>query len=216
MSEATVGVILAGGQSSRMGGEDKRFSILGGQPLFNHVLQRTQKQVDIVAISANDKASRFSSYGLPLIEDVMGDQVGPLAGILSSLLWARANHPDCRTVATFPVDSPFYPEDLVSKLTLNLRSTRTDIAIARYKSQSSWLFGLWSVSLIGALQHYLIDRQERKVQVWVKNQRYCDISFDDYTDDPFFNINTPAELDIAIRRWHGITGGNEIPKIEGP
>ena len=54
-----VGIILAGGQATRMGGGDKGFLRLGGTPILNRVIERFEPQVDGLAINANGDPNRF-------------------------------------------------------------------------------------------------------------------------------------------------------------
>ena len=49
----TLGVILAGGRGSRLGGVDKGLQPWRGTPLVDAVLARLAPQVDAIAISAN-------------------------------------------------------------------------------------------------------------------------------------------------------------------
>ena len=78
---AFTGVILAGGQGSRMGGQDKGLLPLQGKPLYQHVLQRLQPQVNIVLISANRNIDRYQASGCQVIRDSLPDYPGPLAGM---------------------------------------------------------------------------------------------------------------------------------------
>ena len=78
-----VSILLAGG-SSRMGG-DKCLLSLGGRPLLAHVIERLRPQVLDLIISANGDPTRFSIFGLPVVEDRLGDYAGPLAGVHAGL-----------------------------------------------------------------------------------------------------------------------------------
>lgn len=79
------GIILAGGQGRRMGGQDKGLVQLDGRPLYQHVLERLRPQVDIVMINANRNIDRYQLSGCRVIQDVFDDYPGPLAGIYSGL-----------------------------------------------------------------------------------------------------------------------------------
>jgi molybdopterin-guanine dinucleotide biosynthesis protein A len=48
-----VGVILAGGQATRMGGGDKGRLMLGQQSLLEHVIDRLRPQVSSIILNAN-------------------------------------------------------------------------------------------------------------------------------------------------------------------
>ena len=86
--EHSVGILLAGGKSSRMGGGDKCLLPLAGKPILAYVIERLKPQVAELIISANGDPARFSTFGLPVVEDRLGGYAGPLAGILAGLEWA--------------------------------------------------------------------------------------------------------------------------------
>ena len=78
-------VILAGGRSSRMGGQRKALLELGGQPLLTHVVKRIRPQVDGLLLSCEGATDDFESFGLPLVADLLPGHRGPLTGLFSAL-----------------------------------------------------------------------------------------------------------------------------------
>ena len=54
----TIGLILAGGRSSRFGNRDKCFELLGGRPLIDHVLDRANRQVGDLLVSSDQNPER--------------------------------------------------------------------------------------------------------------------------------------------------------------
>ena len=87
--KAPVGVILAGGQATRMGGGDKGLLTLGDRTLLAHVIERTAPQVADLCLNANGDAARFGAYGLPVVADSLPGFPGPLAGVLAGLELVR-------------------------------------------------------------------------------------------------------------------------------
>ncbi|CAN0447650.1 unnamed protein product, partial [Phaeothamnion confervicola] len=138
-----VGIILAGGLSRRMfsgrsgagadaqGGGDKTLLDLGEKPMLAYVTERLRPQVSTLAINANGDPARFTAFGLPVIADTIDGFVGPLAGVLAGLRWARENVPDARWVASVSGDAPFLPADLVSRLAGAVELRGNAIAIAQ-------------------------------------------------------------------------------------
>ena len=189
-----LGVILAGGQSTRMGGGDKSLLQLGGRPILQHVLDRLREQVDLVALNANGEPSRFAAFGLPVIPDSIAGFPGPLAGVLAGLDWA-ATH-DATHIVTAAADTPFFPNDLVSVLTLASETQGKPIALARTETGRHPTFGLWPVALREDLRDAL-DAGVRKVVQWTDSHGTAMADFRDDRFDPFFNVNTPEDLERA-------------------
>lgn len=95
------GVILAGGQSRRMGGVDKGLLDFLGKPMISHVIQRLGPQVDEILINANREIERYQAFGHPVIADDIMGYAGPLAGLHKGMRMAK--HP---YVLMVPCDSP--------------------------------------------------------------------------------------------------------------
>ncbi|RUY16790.1 NTP transferase domain-containing protein, partial [Mesorhizobium sp. M7A.F.Ca.CA.004.12.1.1] len=91
MKRDIAGIILAGGQSRRMGGGDKSLLPLGDGCLLDQVVSRFTPQIESLALSANGASARFLRFGLPVLADSVPGFAGPLAGILTGLEWAAAN-----------------------------------------------------------------------------------------------------------------------------
>jgi len=108
-----VGVVLAGGLARRMGGGDKPLSLLGGRPVLDHVIERFAPQCAEIVLNANGDPARFAGYGLPVVPDGIGDNPGPLAGILAGLEWVAGNRPGTGWMASVAADCPFLPGDLI-------------------------------------------------------------------------------------------------------
>lgn len=195
-----VSILLAGG-SSRMGGGDKCLLSLGGRPLLAHVIERLRPQVLDLIISANGDPTRFSIFGLPVVEDRLGDYAGPLAGVHAGLEWARTHRPNCRYVITAASDTPFLPANLVSRLRAVIDEEKPKPIVARSEAGLHPVFGLWPVALAADLEDSL-RTGAGKVSDWVR-QRYAEelvfpaVEAGGRNIDPFFNINRPDELATA-------------------
>lgn len=198
-----VGVILAGGLASRMGGGDKALLPLGGQSLLSRVIDRLSPQVAGLALNANGDAARFADCGLPVVADTIADFPGPLAGVLAGLDWAADQGAD--TLISVAADTPFFPCDLVPRLLLTsegqthplvLAATKGD-AQTRSKSRSGLIrhptFGLWPVALRDDLRAALEDGL-KKVVLWTERHGGREALFPSAPFDPFFNVNTPEDL----------------------
>lgn len=189
------GVILAGGRSSRMGGGDKTLLALGHHTVIEEAVARLHPQVDQIAINANGDPARFAHLRLPVLTDAFGTYDGPLAGVLTALIWAQANGADA--VITVAGDTPFLPSDLVARL-LNADPEAT-VALAASNGRRHPTFALWPVSVRNDLATFLRTQPSRRVNDFIDRHRHTIVEFATTPYDPFFNINTPDDLAEARR-----------------
>lgn len=198
------GVLLAGGLSRRMGGGDKGLLQFGSGTMLGHVISRFAPQVSTLIINANGDPARFAEFDLPIASDTIDGNVGPLAGILAGIRWAREHTPDARFIATASTDAPFLPLDLVERLAKTAESNPGAIAIARSGGYLHPVIGLWPVAHHDDLEQALTQEGIRKVLRWTDKHGTMPVDFEDVsigsaTIDPFFNANTPEELEEARR-----------------
>jgi molybdopterin-guanine dinucleotide biosynthesis protein A len=197
-SEPVIGVLLAGGQSRRMGGGDKCLMELAGRPLLSHVVERLEPQTSTLVLNANGDLERFSKFNLPTIADPVEGFAGPLAGVLAGYTWARDNAPDVRWIVTAATDTPFFPEDLVVKLLEETQGRYPTIALAKSGERMHPVFGLWPTDLADDL-HEALENGTRKVLDWTDRHTTVTATFPEAqiggaTIDPFFNANKPDDL----------------------
>jgi molybdopterin-guanine dinucleotide biosynthesis protein A len=196
--EVAVGILLAGGRSSRMGGGDKCLLPLAGRPILAHIVDRLRPQVSDIVINANGDLTRFTAFDLPLVPDCLGDHAGPLAGVHAGMEWALANRPLSRFVITAATDTPFFPADLVNRFCAVIEGSDSRLLVARSEGGVHPVFGLWPLSLAPELEDSL-NRGMRKVGDWARQHEAQEVSFPPTeiagrTIDPFFNINRPDDL----------------------
>lgn len=189
-----LGVILAGGRATRMGGGDKMLNTLGGRRLIDHVTNRLRPQVGALVINANGDPARLSALSLPVIADTMPDRPGPLAGVLAGLDYAAAHGVDF--ILSVAGDTPFLPTDLVARLQTAAGPTGLAIAAspdARGQIRQHPTVGLWPVVLREALRTALTEGRH-KMTDWTTAHGAGLALFEPGPPDPFFNINTPDDL----------------------
>ena len=181
------GIILSGGRGSRMGGIDKGFAELDGQPFIEWVIKCLKPQVDNLIISANREVERYTQYGYPVIRDTQSDYAGPLSGIASALFHART-----RLAMIVPCDMPYLPADLVKRMFNKLDQEQADICLADDGTHLHPIVCLMKTELLEQLVNDL-GAGERKATFWMKQQNYVTEDFSDCAAD-FRNINTEEEL----------------------
>ena len=190
-----VGMILAGGLSRRMG-EDKSQKKILGKSLIELVIRRSKKQVQTLIINSNDlNESQLKSHVKAIIKDCLPGNLGPLVGILSGIIWTKRNTKS-KWMVSFPVDSPFFPENLVFKF-LEI-SKGYDIILAEGGGRVHPVFSMWKVNLEIEKQLYdFLKNDQRKIDNFTKKFKTRVVNFPDIGYDPFFNINTPNDVEIA-------------------
>jgi molybdopterin-guanine dinucleotide biosynthesis protein A len=201
-----VGLLLAGGQSRRMGGGDKTLRILGGIPLLDRVIERLRPQVDALVLNANGDPGRFASYALPVVADSVSGFAGPLAGVLAGLDWAASLRPDCPYIVSVATDAPFLPTDLVTRLADGLDAAHADLACAASGGRAHPVFGMWPVRLREDLRHAVVAEGIRKVDLWTERHKLATVSFAEQPVDPFFNANRPEDFETAAALLRAAAG----------
>jgi len=199
-----LGIVLAGGLATRMGGGDKCLLKLGQGTLLDSVLDRLRPQVADVVLNANGDPARFAGFGLEVIPDGIADYPGPLAGVLAGMDAAVAR--GCDQIVTVAGDTPFFPRDLVSALSAAARAENVRIALAATPDPKRGIgrhptFGLWPTALRDDLRAALAGGT-RKVVAWTDRHGAASAMFpvDTSEGDPFFNVNTPEDLRVARAR----------------
>ncbi|MDE2361994.1 MAG: molybdenum cofactor guanylyltransferase MobA [Hyphomicrobiales bacterium] len=195
-SDRIFGLVLAGGQALRMGG-DKAFVMLGGQPLASHALRRLRAQCAAVAVSANGDPARWTGFDTDVLEDKIEGSRGPLAGVHAGLVYARER--GFEWVVTLPVDTPFAPRDLVVSLASARIEGKARMAVAVTGDRRHHTVALWPVDVADEIARTLIEGQERSVGRFGARLAPVDAWWPIAPFDPFFNINTPADLAQAER-----------------
>ena len=186
---ATVtGVVLAGGQGSRMGGVDKGLQEFRGKPMVVHAIERLAPQVDEILINANRNAEAYAGFGHRVIADEIEGFAGPLAGFERGLAHARGE-----LVITVPCDSPYLPADLVARMRAALEREDAQVAVAKTGDQAHPVFCLMRRDVHESLRGFLASG-ERKIDRWFPRLRATMVSFDDEAE-AFRNINTREELE---------------------
>ena len=131
-----IGLILSGGLSRRMG-NDKAEKKIFEKKLLDIVIKRAELQVDYLIINSKNKNLRKNYIIIP---DCIPGHLGPLVGILSGLKWLRNNSKTNKWLNVFPVDSPFFPSNLVECFFNNLNDEKNFDGRMRGKVSSGFFY----------------------------------------------------------------------------
>ena len=114
--EDIIGVILAGGKSSRLKGLQKPLISIGGETLIDRAIRKANLQVDKLLLSVNGDILNKLNYNIPIVKDSNFLSVGPLGGVFATLDWISNEFPSAKHIVYFAVDVPFFPDNLVEIL----------------------------------------------------------------------------------------------------
>ncbi|MBI2876043.1 MAG: molybdenum cofactor guanylyltransferase [Candidatus Tectomicrobia bacterium] len=197
------GVILAGGQSRRMRGESKAFLRLGGGPIIETVvavLSSIFPEVLIVTRSPQD----YQGMGCRVILDLPGAP-GALTGLFSGL-----NEALTRYSFFVACDMPFLRPELIRYMVSLLEEgpeAGWDVLVPRMEEGYQPLHAFYAKGCLPAIVRQLRTGNQR-IFDFFPQVKTREISREELTRfDPdlrsFFNINTPADLEVARRLYQG-------------
>lgn len=191
-------IILSGGKSARMGAP-KALLPFGPARLIDHVAVRIRPQAGSIALNTNNPEIKLA--GAASFPDRFTGFHGPLAGIHAALSHVAETYPDATHALVVPTDSPFFPKDLVARLAATLTGP-DDVALAASLGRMHPVLGLWPVTAAAKLATWLENPPTLKVRAFLDSLSVHVTEFPTIETplgplDPFFNINTPADLDRA-------------------
>ena len=189
-----LGVVLAGGKSQRFG-QDKSQVKLQNKLLIDYILEEIVDEFKEVLIIANEQIKFMQSQNISVTKDFKSG-VGPLGGVLTAMKWIKENNKHYKWISTFPSDTPFFTKKELKYFYKKIEINESKLFFIKSKDTRHNIFGLWSVSLIEKLEADIM-KGERKVEIWANSIGVKTVNIDYKKPDPFFNINTKADLEKA-------------------
>ena len=190
-----LGVILAGGKSSRFG-SNKSLSKLANNKLIEHVINKIDSYFHEILVVSNDIDLKIENQKIKIIKDCIQGYLGPLVGVLSAMKYANSFENKFKWIITFPCDTPFFEKLIVEKMIEKATSPKEKIYFVKDKKQRHNIFGLWSTSLEKVLEEDL-NNNFRKVDLWADKIGCNFIEKDIQNENEFLNINTKEDLEMA-------------------
>jgi len=194
MKRDNTAVILAGGNSSRMG-LNKSLLKINNETLIDRAIMLLKNIFDDIIIVSNSPDD-YTNSGLPIFQDVY-QGFGPLAGIHSGLLNSNSEK-----VFVVSNDLPFLNRELLEYL-LTVKADNS-IVVPKEAGHTHHLCGIYSNSCIDAAENILIESREQPKSSSGKSGRKYNVrrlldecgaelvSIDNlpfYSKDLFFNMN---------------------------
>lgn len=182
-----IGVILAGGLGRRMNHRDKGLVNYLGRPMVSYAIAAMRPVVDGLIINANRNSEQYRQFGLPVVADQTGAFDGPLAGVLTAMIYADAD-----VLLVMPCDSPRVTAEHLQKLLLARVAADADAAVAFDGRRLHPVFLAIKTAFKASLQDYLAGGR-RRVDDWLGSLNCVHVDFS-ATPEVFVNINTIDEL----------------------
>ena len=186
--QAYTGIILAGGQSSRMG-KEKGLIQWKGKTLIEHAIAILSPVCEHIFISANN--DHFDSFGYPVVGDLFPD-CGPMGGIFSALTKSETLNN-----IVIPSDTPFVTPALYQYLISHAGSFDVIVPVD-HDSFYQPLCAVYSRSILPAMETQINERilgftpLLNKVDI---KTVHLDSALGFYNSNTFYNINSPADLE---------------------
>lgn len=186
MAESLAVVILAGGQSQRMGVKNKALVLFQDKPFIQHVIDQMKLQTNNIYINTHRNQDDFINYKLPMIDDEFENQEGPLVGMLTCLKKINMDW-----IQFVPCDTPFLPLDLINQLKKGIKIDHALVAVPKTED------GLQSTCCLchsSTLENLILffNHGGRKIEDWIRQLPFSIVDFKD--KKKFLNFNTEAEI----------------------
>ncbi|MCO6544683.1 MAG: molybdenum cofactor guanylyltransferase MobA [Gilliamella sp.] len=178
-------IILAGGKSTRMNGNDKGLLLLHQKPLYQHVIDCIKPHVDAIMINCNRHTEQYQKAGYPIFSDDLAGFCGPLSGIYSGLLRSKT---DWNLFVS--CDTPFLPNDLITRLS---KYTQNHQAIYPFDEKYHHPIILLIHKTVAQQLKIYLEQGNRKLMLFLEQVNAKSVDFNDKASC-FININTLEEL----------------------
>jgi len=186
-------VILAGGQSNRMG-VNKAFLEIGGRPIIERVIEQ-MALVGQEVILVTNAPQEYEHLGCPMVPDVFPGR-GSLGGIYSGLRAASNQY-----ALVVACDMPFLNASLLRYMIL--MSWGYDIVVPRTGQGVEPLHAIYSKACLIPMEELLRQNNLKIISFYSRVRvRYLEqeeVEILDHRHLSFFNINLPDDLEWARR-----------------
>lgn len=188
-----IGLLLAGGKGTRMGGQDKGLVLWQGKAMAEWVLRALKTVTPAVFISANRSLPDYERLAPGrILQDPpeLRDQ-GPLAGLLTGLKAAEVQ--GAEAVLVCPCDTPGITPATLSALVTAWQAQPDRPAIAEHNGRLHPLHGVYPVNVMVELDRWLAS-DNRRVMGFAESVGAVAVSCPE-ADEVFKNRNNFRDLE---------------------
>lgn len=186
-----IGIILAGGKSSRFG-EDKSLYKLNGMPMYEHVAQKLKnvQAIDEIVINTNDKLkTSFKNYKV-IVDDPDYIDHGPLGG-----LYAAAKEYPGEPLMVISCDTPY-----VDSAWLNILAEKAEesgnTTITTDNDREHPLIGVYQHDTLAELLKGQLETKRLSLKAFFENLNVDYINIESYNLNSTTLVNINRKTDI--------------------
>ncbi len=192
-----IGVILAGGKSSRMG-TNKSFLKFGNQTIIEPIAE-LMKSIFTDVIIITNATDEYKFLNLPLYEDIYKWK-GPLAGIHSALI-----HSITEKIFILSCDVPLMTKEMIQYL-VDYKSEK-QIVFCEAAGYHQPLVGIYSKEILSEIEKFISDNEmgDKSFHQFLKNidaEIICPDKLPFYKDELFFNVNRPEDYKQILKLFY--------------
>jgi len=195
------GVIVAGGRASRMGGRDKAFAAVAGEPIAVRTIRLFRGLFPQVLVATN-RPERFRGLDVETVADQFPG-CGPLAGVHAALLASRYPH-----AFVAACDMPGLDADAIRFLVARIGDT--DAVVPRWRDDVEPLHAVYARRCLAAMERSLragrYALRDFLGQVQVDFVSEAELGAVRGAAESLTNVNTPEELAAIGGRFEELEG----------
>lgn len=193
MAERAVAVLVFGGGEGRRMGGDKPAKLLLSASLIERALTIARGFGQPIAVGVRHAGQVRTPPEVESVVDAPGLD-GPLGSLAAGLRWARER--DRQFLLTLPCDAPLLPDDLARRLVLEIGRRQCAVVVPQSGGRLHPACALWRVDAESRVAAYARTGR-RSLTGFAAFIGGESVEWRDATPDPFFNVNTPTDLERA-------------------
>jgi molybdenum cofactor guanylyltransferase len=184
-------VILAGGKSSRFGGEDKAFAMIGNSPMIRSVIDKLKVVFDRILVISNSPEKYGEWPDVAVASDIIKN-AGPLGGIHSGM-----KHSETPFIFVVSCDMPYIDSALI-RLQTEYFSTleNIDALVPRVGNYMEPMHSIYRTDISERLGQFLVSSSDYSIRAFLDTIKTASmkVSHDQFVSGAFRNINKPGDL----------------------
>lgn len=178
-------LILAGGKSSRMNGNNKAFLSYNDKSFLENIIGALE-DIDNIYISVDDK-EKYKNLKFPLIEDEY-KEIGPIGGMYSAFKKINSDF-----IIVIACDMPLVSKEFIKFLKESVREEDNCLVIEDSENRLYPLGGIYNKRILPVIEE-MIDKNDYKLMNLIKNVNGRKIKLkDEKLDKSLINVNDPNE-----------------------